>query len=173
MPNYDVEGTRIPVHDLRVALAPHLEFSARDVVWEPIYALATHGASIAALRAVLDAHRQDPRILEVEDSDGRVFGGVWYGGRDGSCTMVYGGNGADLRVHSAVAPASVVLNQESFSIGLQSATGVALWLDEALDYGFSSPSPLFQSPGLATTHNFRCVRLEVWTPASDPARRHA
>ena len=177
LPDYAVEGTRIPVDEEverpALGLEAHLEHGARDLSWELLYDLDEHGASLSSLKSCLSGSRQDPRVLKVVAADGAVFGGVWYGARDGACTMVYSGKGSDLVVHSAVKQAEARLTDDSFSLGLKSGTGVAVWLDDALDYGFSAPSDLFQSPGLAATHNFRCVRFQVWTPAADPVKRFA
>jgi len=182
LPNYAVEGTRIPV-DSPFPLEEHLESGARNLSWELTYDLTQHGGSVHALKSRLSATRQDPRVLEVVAADGSVFGAVWYRDRDGDCTVVYTTprrcvssapvTCSDLRVYSSVKPAKVRLHQDSFSIGLEGGTGVALWMDDALDYGFSAPSNLFQSPPLTGNHNFRCVGFRVWAPASSPAKRFA
>lgn len=178
LPNYEHQGTCVPVErgggDVRAALAPHLEYSARDVVWERIYDLATCGASTRSLAAALDARRQGHRLLVVEDAEGAAFGGVWHSARADQCSLVYTWEPgpASIKVHAAARAASVLLTKDSFSIGLNSGAGVAFWIDDALDYGFSSPSEQFQSPVLASTHNFRCVRFEVWAPRDNPLERH-
>jgi len=153
-------------------LLSSIDWGLREVDWTLTYTFAKHGASARALHNVIKALRTEtPCIAVIEDDCGSRFGCLWYSGTQTSNrTIVFRGgdpmSGSAQHVSSFVAsePSTVLVNNDTFSVGVGARGNFAFCLDDALYHGFSYHSIAFGSPPLAHDVSFNCVKFDVWVP---------
>ena len=141
-----------------------LRYNLRE--WALLYSTEQHGCSLRTFYSRLE--RQEGTLLVVLDGGGHIFGAfvaeAWRNeGR-------YFGNGETFmyKVHPSFARYDWTRANAHFVLGSQDCVAFggggkfALYLDSSLEFGSSDSSPTYDNECLAGSHDFRCIKVEVW-----------
>lgn len=151
-------------------LLPHLPVRISCSDWSLAYASELHGYSLYATYRACEK-MNGPCLLVIMDTQQHVFGvfcseplhlsgGRYYG--TGETFLVKFHPTFEVYKWSGMNSQFIIGTQDMLAFG--GGGKFALWLDSSFEKGTSeSGSPTFDSPCIASSENFKCVAVELWS----------
>lgn len=135
--------------------------------WKMLFSTDLHGYSLQTLYARCGAHHT-PSVLVAMDDKGATFGA--YNSSAWRASGDYKGTGEtfvfsvqpDLNVYKWTGANDQFVLMAHTSLCFGGGGSLALCLDSSLEKGVTTRCKTFNNKSLASTKNFRCVKVEVW-----------
>ncbi|KAI9243868.1 TLDc domain-containing protein [Sporodiniella umbellata] len=136
-----------------------------------LYSLDQHGISLMSLYRLVKSHK-GPCVLTVKDGEGQIFGGFlnetlkpgarYYG--TGECFLwQWLASEKMLRAYQWTGKNDYMILSEPDFIAMGGGEGVfGLWINSALEKGYSQSCPTFDNEPLSSKPEFDCMELEIW-----------